>query len=595
MPDINGTFCARCGASLSVDDPAGVCPSCRLDEMIIQLRAAIRLKPDDAKAHYGLGTALTAQGSFEEAEASYRAAVRLEPGLACAHHGLGLALYNKGDLVEAVAEFRASIRLNPDDPSVYPYLGIALDEQGNTREAVVAFREAMRLNPDDGPTHNSLALVLATLPDSPGCDYEEALFHAQRAVALEPDKGNRHRTLALAEYRVGHWAASLAASERSVALEQGGDAFNGFLMAMAHAQKGEKDKARRSFDEAVAWMKEHIPRQQIFRQLWTEAAELVGQPRPDAGEAAFKRGVELTEQGEYDEAIAAFSAAIQIEPGLAISHYNLGVALFQQGKLDEAIAAWRVVTRLNPDDAQAHSSLGIALATQERWDEAIAERRAAIRLKPEDALARGDLGRALVAQGQWDDALAEFCAAIRIQPDYANAHYFLGICLFTQGVLREAIVEFREATRLEPTSPGAHNHLAWALAFPSTSPSTDYEEALTHARKAVELAPSDVASVNTLALAEYRSGHWAESVAAAERAMQLRHGDSAEDWFILALALSWKGEKDNARMWFDKAAGWTKQNAPENADLLQLWTEARDLLGQHGPGANETGDRPPAG
>jgi hypothetical protein len=40
--------------------------------------------------------------------------------------------------------------------------------------------------------------------------------------------------------------------------------------------------------------------------------------------------------------------------------------------------------------------------------------------------------------------------------------------------------------------------------------------------------------------------------------MQMRDGDSADDWFILALALWQKREKDNARMWFDKAAGWTK-------------------------------------
>jgi tetratricopeptide (TPR) repeat protein len=563
--------------------------------MIVELRAAIRLNPDDAQAHSRLGSELAAQGKWEDALVELREATRLQPDDAAARYNLGAILARQGELEEAIAEFRDSIRLNPDDPTVYPYLGIALDEQGNTPEAVVAFREAMRLNPDDGPTHNSLALVLATLPDGPGCDYEEALFHAKRAVALGPQQGNRYTTLALAEYRVGRWSESLAASERSVALEHAGDAFNWFLMAMAHAQKGEKDEARRSFDNAVAWMKEHNPRRLIFRQLWTEAAELVGQPGPDAVEAAFKRGVELTEQGEYDEAIAAFRTAIQIEPGRAVAHYNLGVALFQQGKLDEAIATWRVATRLNPDDATAHSSLGIALATQGRWDEAIAERRAAIRLNPEDALARADLGRALVAQGQWDDAIAEFRAAIRLQPDYANAHYILGICLSTQGKLEEAIAEFREATRLEPTAPGAHNHLAWVLASPSTSPRSDYEEALTHARKAVELAPSDVASVNTLALAEYRSGHWAESVAAAERAMQLRDGDSALDWFILALALWRKGEKDNARMWFDKAARWTKQNAPENADLLQVWTEARDLLDPQGPGANEPGNRPPAG
>jgi hypothetical protein len=74
------------------------------------------------------------------------------------------------------------------------------------------------------------------------------------------------------------------------------------------------------------------------------------------------------------------------------------------------------------------------------------------------------------------------------------------------------------------------------LALPSKRPSRDYMEALAHAHRAVELIPEDSASVNTLALAEYRSEHWAESVAAAERAMKMRNRGNAEDWFVLALA-----------------------------------------------------------
>ena len=159
-------------------------------------------------------------------------------------------------------------------------------------------------------------------------------------------------------------------------------------------------------------------------------------------------------------------------------------------------------------------------------------------------------------QGKLEEAIAEYREAIRLKPDYADAHHNLGICLAPRASWRRRSPNFVRRSGSSPPDP-CPQPTGLALALPATSPPSDYDEALTHARKAVELAPWDVASVNTLALAEYRSGHWAESVAAAERAMQLRDGGSADDWFILALALWQKGEKDYARMWFDKAAGWT--------------------------------------
>ena len=64
-----------------------------------------------------------------------------------------------------------------------------------------------------------------------------------------------YTTLALAEYRAGHWAESIAAAERSTARTKGAgaaNAANGFFLAMALWQKGDKDEARKWFDKAVA-------------------------------------------------------------------------------------------------------------------------------------------------------------------------------------------------------------------------------------------------------------------------------------------------------------------------------------------------------
>jgi Tfp pilus assembly protein PilF len=109
-----------------------------------------------------------------------------------------------------------------------------------------------------------------------------------------------------------------------------------------------------------------------------------------------------------------------------------------------------------------------------------------------------------------------------------------------------------------------------------------------HARKAVELAPKDSAIVNTLALAEYRSGHWVESITAIERVMAAPNGGTPSDWFILAMARWQKGDKDEARKWFDKAVAGIKEKAPGDAESRRFWVEAAQLLGRPGPDTDAT-------
>ena len=137
---------------------------------------------------------------------------------------------------------------------------------------------------------------------------------------------------------------------------------------------------------------------------------------------------------------------------------------------------------------------------------------------------------------------------------------------------RESLISAQAQRRCGPQRPGlAGRPLA-------RSSARDYDEALEHARKAVELAPKTGDIVNTLALAEYRAGHWNESIAASDRSMALGTGGDGYDWFVLAMAHWRKGEKDEARTWFDKAVAWTKGKDPKNEELRQIWKEAADLL-----------------
>ena len=55
-----------------------------------------------------------------------------------------------------------------------------------------------------------------------------------------------------------------------------------------------------------------------------------------------------------DEAIAAYTAAIQIKNDYAEAHYNLGNALMSKGQVDDAIARYQRAIQINKDYAEAH-------------------------------------------------------------------------------------------------------------------------------------------------------------------------------------------------------------------------------------------------
>jgi tetratricopeptide (TPR) repeat protein len=300
------------------------------------------------------------------------------------------------------------------------------------------------------------------------------------------------------------------------------------------------------------------------------------------------RAATRTATAALDAAVAAFRAEVRKRPDDTDLRANLGLALYSQGKLDAAIAEFSELLRLRPDDAWTRNSLGITLRDQRKLNEAIAQHRKAIQLNP-DYTAHGELAYTLELQGKLQEAFAEYRTANRLRPDYHRGHERLGNFLLSQGKREEAIAELRIAVRTDLICTASRNRLAWTLALSPNRPRADYDEAVVHARRAVELNPMDGGVVNTLALAEYRAGHWPESIAASERSMAVQNGAETLDWFFLAMAHWQQGDKDEARKWFDQAVARTKEKDPKNTDLRQFWMEAAELLRRPGPDAPGTG------
>jgi WD40 repeat protein len=119
-----------------------------------------------------------------------------------------------------------------------------------------------------------------------------------------------------------------------------------------------------------------------------------------------------------------------------------------------------------------------------------------------------------------------------------------------------ALDRLRQAVRVSPNHATAHNNLAWLLV---TAPEAhrNLDEALEHARRAVELEPGEQVSLNTLGVILYRTGRFAEAIETLEKSLAAGKGQlAAFDLFFLAMAHHRLGHVDQARARFDEAKNW---------------------------------------
>jgi tetratricopeptide (TPR) repeat protein len=190
----------------------------------------------------------------------------------------GRAWLRLGVYPRAADDLGVALGLNPDnrDPAAWSEWALACSNCARFGQAAAAYGRAIELDPEDALARNNLAWLLATCPDAKLRDPGRAVELAKRAVELAPKEGNFFNTLGAAQYRAEDGKAAIEALEKSRELRQGGDAFDFFFLAMAHWQRGEKETARKWFDQAVPWMDKNAPHNEELRRFRAEAAELLG-------------------------------------------------------------------------------------------------------------------------------------------------------------------------------------------------------------------------------------------------------------------------------------------------------------------------------
>ncbi|MBE9226218.1 tetratricopeptide repeat protein [Phormidium sp. LEGE 05292] len=198
-------------------------------------------------------------------------------------------------------------------------------------------------------------------------------------------------------------------------------------------------------------------------------------------------GNQLKTEKRFDEAIASYQKALQLQPDYAEVHYQLAEIYFVQRKLRDAIAFCNKAIQLQPDFAPNHKILGNILQTQGNLEAALNAYVKALELNPEFAEAYINQGSILSKLGRNEEAIVSLEKAIAINPNIGAAYWNLANVYLQLDNLEKVVECRKQAFSLEPKLVNAEtlNDLGTAIGKLG-----DFEEAINYYHKAIELQPN---------------------------------------------------------------------------------------------------------
>jgi tetratricopeptide (TPR) repeat protein len=167
----------------------------------------------------------------------------------------------------------------------------------------------------------------------------------------------------------------------------------------------------------------------------------------------INEGVKLHDDGEYEQAIAKYKDALQVEPNNDVAEFEIGLSLYKWDKLKDAIPHLERVIKLRTKDrAEAYEMLGTIYDDLGQPAKAITYYQTGIKDDPAFSRLHFNLGITYFQQKQY--AEAEKCAvtAIKLNAKHASSHKLYAESAFIQGKKLNALMAYTYFLMLEPNT-----------------------------------------------------------------------------------------------------------------------------------------------
>ena len=239
-------------------------------------------------------------------------------------------------------------------------------------------------------------------------------------------------------------------NEIEAAETQSVEAYESFSRGMINLRTGSRD----SLDRAIHYFEKAAEMDPNYAGAWAALS------------AAYDlKGGFLSIPELSHKAVEFAEKAVKLNPRLSHAHQFLGGAYSTLGRYDDAIAAMTEAVRLEPNNAGAHGSLARAYWLGKGMvEEAIVELEHAVSINPQAGYSYLQLVFLHTLVGNYTRAEAAAKHAIELQERYISgkeglqvvgAHTRLGYCYYRQGRYDEAIQEYERESEFLKTSDHA--------------------------------------------------------------------------------------------------------------------------------------------
>jgi tetratricopeptide (TPR) repeat protein len=286
----------------------------------------------------------------------------------------GIALYRVGKYEEAMLCFEKILEIYPDYPQFHFYVAAMLRKLGRQRE-----REEYFKSPKVTEGFRRLAAQSSNEGDAltkVGKHDEARTYYAVSNLYKEAIKNP--------EFLNESWVEDLE------------EEFLGNIVSLSNTMEEDLEQRQKPPEEMDAVVIEII-----------------------------NKGVELADNGKYDEAIEYYDRALEIAPDTPLILLNKAISLCNKGN--------NLVKSKRPNDAL------------ECFDRAIA-------IKPDVTYGWNGKGSALIEMGKYDEAITSFDRALTIDPNLGSLWYKKGLALEKSGNADGAVKCYEKSLSVEPNS-----------------------------------------------------------------------------------------------------------------------------------------------
>ncbi len=289
------------------------------------LRTAVKLCPNEARAHQLLGKFQLAHNQNEAAMKSFKKAVELDPKMAAAQRGLAEAASRNGEYDTTLVALKQALQLEPGNADAVWSLAVLYDEQLEVPDkALQTYRQFVKMFPSDPRVVKANDRLKSREPSMTAITEvtESAVASVDTPKPVQPSGSSR--TLRYTKPVVRNTRAAVQAYNRGALYQE-----------------------KEDWERAVYY--------------YTRALE-----NDDAFVNAFYNlGTVFWEKGDLDLAKDAYLNALRLQPQMVNARYNLALILRDRKERDAAIEQLQTILTSNPNYAQAYYTLGLLYAENE--------------------------------------------------------------------------------------------------------------------------------------------------------------------------------------------------------------------------------------